>query len=61
MWSVGVLSYILLSGKLPFLGKNDHQTLSLIKMGLIQKLDLEIKLGKKLAIMPKILLSNYCR
>ena len=24
MWSVGVLAYITLSGKLPFIGKDDH-------------------------------------
>ncbi len=33
MWSVGVLSYIMLSGKLPMKGKNDHQTINLIKSG----------------------------
>jgi serine/threonine protein kinase len=33
MWSVGALAYIMLSGKLPFCGKNDHATISSIKGG----------------------------
>ncbi|XP_012273370.1 obscurin isoform X3 [Orussus abietinus] len=34
MWSVGVITYILLSGMSPFRGKNDRDTLTRIKNGL---------------------------
>jgi serine/threonine protein kinase len=33
IWSVGVLTYIMLSGSLPFHGKDDHETLGLISCG----------------------------
>lgn len=33
MWAVGVLTFIILSGKLPFIGRDDHQTLNYIKNG----------------------------
>lgn len=33
MWSVGIITYILLSGRSPFLGKDDRETLTKIKEG----------------------------
>lgn len=33
MWSVGIITYILLSGTSPFLGENDRETLERIKSG----------------------------
>ncbi|KAK5640122.1 hypothetical protein RI129_010933 [Pyrocoelia pectoralis] len=33
MWSVGIITYILLSGRSPFLGKDDRETLTRIKEG----------------------------
>lgn len=33
MWSIGVITYILLSGLSPFLGDNDNETFSNITIG----------------------------
>lgn len=33
MWSIGIITYILLSGRSPFLGKDDRETLTSIKEG----------------------------
>jgi serine/threonine protein kinase len=33
MWSVGVLTFDMLSGRLPFYSKDDHETLGKIKKG----------------------------
>ena len=33
MWSLGVMTYILLDGRAPFMGRNDRQTYRLILEG----------------------------
>ena len=33
MWSLGILTYILLDGRAPFMGRNDRQTYRLILQG----------------------------
>lgn len=33
MWSIGIITHILLSGRSPFLGKDDRETLTRIKDG----------------------------
>lgn len=46
MWSVGVVTYLLLSGVSPFLGENDRETLTKLKEG---KIDMELEVFGKIS------------
>lgn len=58
MWSVGVLTYIMLSGKLPFTGKDDHETLGLISCGFDPEVGFKSKLWSEVSDLGKQFISQ---
>ena len=55
MWSLGVLVYIMISGYMPFRGKNVQETLERVKKG---KLDFDIPIWKDRTTLSKDFISR---
>merc|ERR1719278_2064001 len=55
MWSIGIITYLMLSGVSPFRGQNDRETLQRIQMG---DIDFDFELWQNISREPKHFVAN---
>ena len=53
MWSVGVLTFDMLSGRMPFYSKDDHETLGKIKKGFNAEEQFSLKPWDSISVLAK--------